>query len=114
MSANGVSESGQVINIDGRGNRVANMCYGHEALYFIIGTNKIAPSDAEAMWRARNIASPKNVRRLERKTPCAAGDLVCHDCSSPNRICRVFVTLENPPFSIPRTEVVIIDEVLGY
>ena len=114
MSANGVSESGCIINIDGRGNRVANMCFGHEKLYFIIGTNKIAPTDEEAMWRARNIASPKNARRLNRSTPCAAGELKCHDCTSPARICRVFVTLEHAVTGIPHTEVIIVDEVLGY
>ena len=114
MSANGVSESGLIINIDGRGNRVANMCYGHETLYFIIGTNKIAPTDKEALWRARNIASPKNARRLDRATPCAKGELKCHDCASPQRICKVFVSLEHPPSGMPNTEVIIVDEALGY
>ena len=115
MSANGVSESGQIINIDGYGNRVMQMCYGHERLYFIIGINKIAPNDEMAMWRARNIASVKNARRCEKNTPCTPGDdLICYDCEHPERICRVFVTLENPPTSIPHVEVVIIDEALGY
>ena len=114
MSANGVSESGLVINIDGRGNRVATMCYGQEKVYYIIGTNKIAPTDEEAMWRARNIASPKNARRLNKNTPCATGELKCHDCRVPDRICRIFVILEHPPFGIPHSEVIIIDEALGY
>ena len=114
MSANGVSESGQIINIDGTGNRVVNMAYGHERVYVIIGVNKIAATDEMALWRARNIASPKNARRIGKKTPCVQGELICHDCDSPERICRSFVSLERCPTSIPHFEIVIIDEALGY
>lgn len=115
MSANGVSESGQMINIDGNGNRVANMCFGHDVLYFIIGKNKIAPDDKMALWRARNVASVKNVRRFGYPAPCMAGDeLKCFDCDHPNRICKVFVTLEQKPSSIPKVEVILVDEALGF
>lgn len=115
MSANGVSESGQIINIDGRSNRVANMCYGPERVYIVIGINKIAPNDELALWRARNIASPKNVRRLGVKnTPCREGELVCYDCDSPDRICATFVLQERKPSGIAHYEVVIIDEALGF
>ncbi|MCL2563668.1 MAG: lactate utilization protein [Oscillospiraceae bacterium] len=114
MSANGVSETGTIINIDGRSNRVANMCYGHERVYIIIGINKIAVTDEMALWRARHIASPKNARRLNKETPCAYGDPKCYDCDAPARICATFVTLERRPFGIPHFEIVIVDEVLGY
>jgi len=114
MSANGVSETGAIINIDGRGNRVANMCYGHERVYIVIGINKIAPNDQMALWRARNIASPKNTRRLNKQTPCAYGEPKCHDCDAPDRICCAFVTLERRPFGISHFEIVIVDEALGY
>jgi len=115
MSANGVSESGLIHNIDGRGNRVANMCYGHEKVYIVIGINKIAPSDEMALWRARNVAGVKNARRLQYQTPCMPGEeLKCFDCNSPNRICRVFVSLTHKPSSIADVEVVIVDEALGY
>jgi len=115
MSANGVSESGQIINIDGTGNRVANMFFDKERVYIVIGINKIAPTDEMALWRARNIASPKNVRRLNYDVPCAKLDeLKCIDCDSPKRICRAFVTLEYRPKGIPHYEIVIVDEALGY
>jgi len=114
MSANGVSESGQIINIDGTGNRVANMFYGHERVYIIIGINKIAPTDEMSLWRARNIAAPKNVRRLKYEPPCSQlEEIKCIDCDSPKRICRSFVTLERRPGGIPHYEVVIVDEALG-
>jgi len=113
MSANGISESGQIVNIDGRSNRVSSMCFGHERVYVIIGVNKIAATDEMAHWRAQNIAAPKNARRMNKETPCATGELVCHNCDDPGRICKTFVTLERKP-GIPHFEVVIIDEALGF
>ena len=65
------AETGEIINIDGTGNRVASGLYGHEKVYFIVGRNKLAPDYDAALWRARNIAGPKNAQRLQKKTPCA-------------------------------------------
>ena len=70
-SVNGLAETGELINIDGTGNRVASTIFGHEEVYFLVGSNKIAPDYDAALWRARNIASPKNAQRLGKKTPCA-------------------------------------------
>ncbi len=73
------------------------MLYGHEALYIIAGTNKLAPDLPSAIERARNIAAPLNARRLSCKTPCALSEpMRCHDCNSPSRICNGFVTLARP------------------
>ncbi len=112
-SANAVSEQGQIINIDGRCNRIASTLFGHKKVYFVIGKNKIAPSFEEAMWRARNIAAPKNAQRLGKNTPCAVKGDKCYDCSSPERICRGFLTLELPPMGT-EVEIILIDENLGY
>lgn len=112
-SVNALSEEGQLINIDGRCNRIASTVYGHNKVYFVIGKNKIAEDFEKAMWRARNIAAPKNAQRLGKKTPCAVKGDKCYDCSSPERICRGFLILEAPP-SGQETEVIIIDEDLGY
>lgn len=113
-SANGIAETGEIVNIDGTGNRVASTLFGHEKLYIIAGINKIAPDLEGAIRRARNIASPLNARRLERKTPCAVGELKCHDCQSPERICRGLTVLMTPMGGIGETEVVLIEEELGY
>lgn len=112
-SANAISEQGQIINIDGRGNRVASTLYGHKKVYFVVGKNKIAPTFEDAMWRARNIAAPKNAQRLNMNTPCAVKGDKCYDCSAPDRICRGFVTLEMPPMDM-EVEVVLINEELGF
>ena len=111
-SANGLAETGEIINIDGSGNRVASTLYGHEKVYLVIGRNKLAPTYDEALWRARNIASPKNAQRLGRKTPCAVKGDRCYDCKSPDRICRGLVVLWGPMMGM-ETEVILVDEDLG-
>lgn len=114
-SANGVAETGEIINIDGAGNRVASMLYGHERVYFVMGRNKLAPTYEEALWRARNIAAPRNAQRLGKKTPCAVKGDRCYDCKSPERICRGLVVLWEPMMGMEQaTEVLLVDEDLGY
>ena len=111
-SVNGLAETGELINIDGAGNRVAATLFGHEKVYFVIGRNKLAPTYDEAVWRARNIASPQNAQRLGRKTPCAVKGDRCYDCKSPERICRGLVTLWGPMMGM-EAEVLLVDEDLG-
>ena len=113
-SVNGLAETGELINIDGTGNRVASTLYGHEEVYFVVGINKIAPDYDAALWRARNIAAPKNAQRLHRETPCAAKGDKCYNCRSPQRICRALTVHWCKPGSIQRAEVVIVGEPLGY
>ena len=112
-SANGLSETGEIINIDGACNRVSSICYGHEKVIFVIGKNKLAPTYDEALFRARNIAAPKNAQRLGKNTPCAVKGDRCYDCSSPDRICRVLSVWWSKPM-IGEFEVVLIDEELGF
>ena len=112
-SVNGLSEDGEIINIDGSGNRVAATLYGHEKVYLVVGRNKIAPDYEKALWRARNIAAPKNAQRLNMATPCAVKGDKCYDCKSPARICRGLVVLWRPMTGM-ETEVVLVDEELGY
>jgi len=112
-SANGLAETGEIVNIDGAGNRVASTLWGHEKVYFVIGANKLAPTYDEAVWHARNVAAPRNAQRLNRKTPCAVKGDRCYDCKSPDRICRALVTLWGPIMGMP-IEVVLVNEELGY
>ena len=112
-SVNGLAETGELINIDGTGNRVASTLYGHKKVWFVVGRNKLAPTYEEALWRARNIAAPKNAQRLKRKTPCAVKADHCYDCKSPERICRGLVVLWEAIGSM-EMEVVLVDEAFGY
>ena len=112
-SANGIAETGEIINIDGAGNRVASNLYGHGKVYIVAGVNKVCPDVESAFWRARNVAAPKNARRFGKNTPCVTGELRCYDCRSPERICRGVSMLMEPMMGMP-VEVVIINEELGY
>lgn len=111
-SANGLAETGEILNIDGYGNRIASTLYGHEKVYFVIGRNKLAPTYDEALWRARNIAAPKNAQRLGKKTPCAVKGDRCYDCKSPERICCGLAVLWNAMMGM-EMEVILVDEDLG-
>lgn len=112
-SANGLAESGEIVNIDGRGNRISSIMFGHEKVYLVIGVNKLAPDYDGALYRARNIAAPQNARRLQRKTPCAVKADRCYDCQSPERICRGLFVLWEKPVGM-EMEIVLINEELGY
>ena len=89
LSANGVSASGEIVNIDGSGNRVAGSIFGHEKVYFVFCADKIETNLEKAIWRARNIAAPQNAKRFGWDTPCAIKGDRCYDCNSPDRICNV-------------------------
>lgn len=113
LSANGIAETGEIINIDGASNRVASAIYGHKKVWIVAGKNKLAPTYDEALWRARNIAAPKNAQRLRAKTPCAVRADHCYDCKSPGRICRALTVLWGAMMGSDM-EVVLVNEDLGY
>ena len=114
-SVNGLVESGEIVNIDGVGNRVSSMFYGHQRVYFVIGRNKLSPTLEEALHRVRNVVAPRNAQRLGKKTPCAVRADRCYDCKSPDRICRGLAVLWEPMMGMEAsTEVLLVDEDLGY
>ena len=114
-SANALAETGEIVNIDGTGNRVSATLFGHEKVIFVIGRNKLAATYAAAVDRARNVAAPQRARQLGRKTPCAVKADRCYDCKSPDRICRGLVVLWGPMMGMEQsTEILLVDEDLGY
>lgn len=114
-SMNGLAETGEIVNIDGNGNRVADIQYGHEHVYLVAGINKLSPDYDSALWRARNIAAPLNAQRLGCKTPCAVNGDRCYDCKSPGRICRgLSVLWEKPSASGAPYTVILVNEKLGF
>lgn len=112
-SVNGLAETGEIVNIDGNCNRVAASMFGPKRVYYVVGINKIAPDFEKALWRARNVAAPKNAQRLGKKTPCAVKADRCYDCKSPERICRGLSVLWRKPTGFEQAEVVLIEEELG-
>lgn len=111
-SVNAISETGEIVNIDGTGNRLAGIVYGNKKVYYIIGINKICPDLESAVYRARNVAAVRNAERLDRKTPCRV-DGKCHNCSCPDCICRAMLVTMAPMCGM-EAEVVLIKEELGY
>lgn len=111
-SSNAVSEDGHIVNIDGKGNRVASMIYGPKNILIIIGINKITLDLEQAIDRAKNIAAPLNAKRLKVGTPCTITGK-CMNCHSIERICRATMILTNPTFG-KNFHIIIINENLGY
>jgi L-lactate utilization protein LutB len=103
-STNAVTESGKLFNVDATGNRVGAMFIGPKKTIVVCGVNKIVKDLDAAEKRVREWAAPQNAKRLNRKTPCVETG-VCEDCSSPDRICNIYVTLAKKP---ARTDVVVI------
>lgn len=111
-SANAVTEDGQILNIDGNGNRLSALAYGPGRVYLLVSVNKICPDFNSALDRARNVAAVQNVKRFaDVHTPCKL-DGQCHDCRVPNRACKALLVLWGPMNGMA-TEVVLIDEELG-
>ncbi len=110
LSANAVSASGEIVNIDSSGNRVGGSLFGHEKVYFVFYADKIEPNLERAIWRARNIAAPQNAKRFGFRTPCAMKGDRCYDCNSPDRICNVMAIHMRKEKSMDE-EIVIIENI---
>ena len=112
-SANAITEDGQILNIDGRGNRLAAMVYGiGKTVYIVAGTNKICPDFHSALDRARNTAAVQNMKRFPGEQPCQKQDR-CFDCRAAGRGCNALLVLWGVMFDMAKIEVVLIDEDLG-
>jgi len=110
-STNAITEDGKLYNVDASGNRVGAMLIGPKKVIVVSGVNKIVKDEEAAEKRVKEWVAPQNAKRLGRKTPCAETG-VCGDCSSPDRICNIYVTLKKKP---SRTEfvVILVGEPLG-
>lgn len=90
MSTNAITLDGELVNIDGNGNRVASLIYGPRHVIVITGMNKVVPDVKQGFDRVRNVASPPNTIRLSKNTPCSQTGK-CGDCMSPDCICNQIV-----------------------
>ena len=112
MSTNALTMDGKLVNIDGRGNRVAALCYGPSCVVVAAGINKIVKTEQSALDRVKNHASPMNVIRLSKNTPCSE-TAKCEHCLAPESICSHTVITRRTP--VPgRIKVLIVGEELGY
>lgn len=113
LSANAVTLDGRIVNIDGRGNRVAASIAGPKRVVYVIGRNKIVDGGIDdAIARIKRFACAPNCRRLGKRTPCAETG-ICVDCDSPDRICKVTAIFDRKPTGIS-AKVIVVDSDLGY
>lgn len=109
--ANAISLDGQMVNIDGNGNRVAAIVYGPDSVIVIAGMNKVTDTLESALTRARTVAAPMNKQRFDTPTPCAVTG-ACADCKSEACICsQILITRNCRPAG--RIKFVLVGEELG-
>ena len=111
MSTNAITLDGELINIDGRGNRVSYLIYGPDQVIVIAGMNKVVKDVDEGISRTRNIASPANTVRLNCDTPCSKTGR-CADCFEHSICCQIVVT--RCSLMPGRIKVILVGEELGY
>ena len=112
MSTNAITLDGELVNIDGYGNRVASLIYGPDHVIVIAGMNKVVPDVKQGFDRIRNIASPPNTIRLSKDTPCAKTGK-CGDCMSPDCICNQIVVTRRSRDK-ERIIVILVNDNLGF
>ena len=119
-SANALTEKGELINVDGRANRVSAITYGPKSVICVVGVNKIVKDIKEGFRRVKTVAAPLTTKRLGCNTPCAKtgvciavdGD-IADGCMSDQRICASYVICGRQRL-VNRIKVIIVDEKLGY
>lgn len=111
-SANAISATGEIVNVDGIGNRTNAMTFGTQKVVIVAGMNKVTPDLDSALKRVRNVAAPMRAKSLNMKTPCAESGR-CTDCSVPQRICRITTILHRKPM-LTDISVFLIGQSLGF
>lgn len=112
LSANAVTLDGEIMNIDGYGNRISAMIFGPKQVFIVIGINKLVKDLKEGEERIKLFAGPMDAKKLSKKTPCV-NTAECMDCNSSDRICNKYLVYRRE--SIPnRMKIILINEELGY
>ena len=112
MGTNAITEDGQLVNMDGVGNRVAALCFGPDTVIVIAGMNKLVHSLEDGISRVRHTAAPVNAQRFPGNTPCRQSG-TCGDCRKDDCICsQLVITRGCKPAG--RIKVVLVGENLGY
>lgn len=112
MSSNAITVDGELVNVDGRGNRIAFLAYGPKNVILICGMNKITADVDSAIKRIKTLAAPANAVRLNRSTPCAITG-ICGDCQSPDCICANTIITRRSHIK-GRVKVILVGEELGF
>lgn len=109
-SSNAITLNGELVNIDGAGNRIGGMAFGPGKVIVIAGVNKIVKDVTAGIWRAKNEAAALNAHRAGYDVPCGKTGR-CIECDSPNRICRVTSIIERRPSRTDFTLILVAEDV---
>ena len=112
MGTNAITLDGQLVNIDGNGNRVGALCFGPKHVLIVVGMNKVAADEQAAYDRIRTTACPPNTYRLGLKTPCAKTGK-CGECLTTEGICSQLLTTRMSRYP-DRIHVIMVGEELGF
>ena len=108
---NALTETGELVNLDMYGNRVAAITFGPKDILILVGRNKIVPDLERAMLRIKEYAAPVNAIRLDKKTPCAK-TACCEECNSPSRTCNSW-SITQKSFPKNRIKIILINKDMG-
>lgn len=111
-SANAISITGEVVNVDGIGNRTNAMSFGPKKVVIIAGMNKVTHDLESAIRRVKEVAGPMRAKSLGMETPCAETG-ICNDCNVPQRICRITTILHRKPM-MTDVSVILVNQTLGF
>ena len=111
-SANAIAATGEIVNVDGVGNRINAMSFGTRKVVVVAGMNKVTHDLESALNRVREVAGPMRAKSLNMDTPCAETG-VCNDCNSPQRICRITAIFHRKPM-MTDISVVLVNQSMGF
>jgi len=111
-SANAISLTGEVVNVDGIGNRTNAMSFGPKKVVIVAGMNKVTHDLESAIQRVKEVAAPMRAKSLAMETPCAETG-ICNDCNVPQRVCRITTILHRKPM-MTDVSVILINQNLGF
>lgn len=111
-SANAIAMTGEIVNVDGVGNRTNAMSFGPKKVVIVAGINKVTKDLTSALNRVHEIAAPMRAKSLGMDTPCAKTG-ICADCNSPQRLCRITTILHRQPMQTD-VAVLLINQNLGF
>ncbi len=111
-SANAIAATGEIVNVDGVGNRTNAMTFGCPHVIIAAGINKVTCDLDTALRRVREVAAPMRAKSLNMATPCVETGF-CSDCNAPQRICRITTILHRKPMMTDVT-VILINQTIGY
>ncbi len=113
MSANAISSDGQMVNIDGNGNRIAALMFGPKSVIVLAGMNKVVKTLDDAIHKVRHFTAPLRTQCFDyAKTPCKVTG-TCHDCASPDCSCaQMAITRMGRPAK--RIKFILIGEDIGF